>query len=89
MTKVSKKAAKAGGLKELGVAITPEIAKAVFSNIVQFHRIGKDNILMSFVFAEPDNSGNGTIVSRILVDTDHAKKIAEVLDGFLKKNNEK
>ncbi len=72
-------------LKELRVAMSPDNAKPIFCNIAQFSKVKDDYVLMTLIFAEPDGSGNGSILGRFVIDVEHAKQFVKVLDGVLKK----
>ena len=69
---------------ELKIALPPEKAAPRFCNHITFGKT-KGEVIITMFFVEPDGSGSGVVLDRIIVDIDHAERIVEVLSTLLKK----
>ncbi len=74
--------------QEIGVQIqgSPDALIPKYSTQALFS-INKDKMIISFLYSDNKNVG-GVIVQRIMIDLDHAKRIAELIPEIITKEAE-
>ena len=72
------------GTKEVKIAMAAEKVVPRFCNSINFGKVN-NNVIMTLIFNEPDNSGVGMVIERVVIDADHAQKVMNILGKLLKK----
>lgn len=74
--------------QEIGVQIqgSPDALVPKYSTQALFS-INKDKMIISFLYSDNKNA-SGVIIQRIMIDLDHAKRIAEIIPEIITKEAE-
>lgn len=70
-------------LEEIGVYIAPKVRAAKYSNAIQLN-VSVADVALNFVYVNPDDEPQGTLVSRVVIPHDQAEKLSEALVKALK-----
>lgn len=73
------------GHLNLSLAASPEGRVPKYCTAIGFEKTTKGFVIMSFVHQEAGNTtDHGVLIERIMVDSEHAKKMIEALENLLK-----
>lgn len=63
---------------ELGVHLPEDLRAGKYANVVNAG-VGKQEVTLNFIYANPNDTPQGTLVSRVIVNRDTAREMAELL----------
>lgn len=63
---------------ELGVHVPNDIRSGRYANVVNAS-VNASEVTLNFVYANPNDTPQGTLVSRVIVTRDTAREMAEIL----------
>lgn len=63
---------------ELGVHLPDKLRAGKYANVVNAG-VGPSEVTLNFIYANPNDTPQGTLVSRIIVNRDTARELAKLL----------
>ena len=72
--------------KELQILLPEPLRGGVYANILNAN-IGPNEVTLNFIYANPNDTPNGTVVSRVIVSRKTASEIAELIKQMVSMAN--